>query len=89
MSPWVEVEKAAEAVGPNYVFSYKPNPAFLAVDVWRLERSKAELADLIQATSKHNCVLEIVMKDISTVRYEPQRLWEWADMAIQMTLQVK
>ena len=89
MSPWVEVEEAAEAVGPDYVFSYKPNPAFLAVDVWHLERSKAELTDLIQSTSKHNCVVEIVMKDISTVRYEPQRLWEWADMAVQMTMQAK
>ena len=25
------------------------------------------------------------MKDISTLRYEPQRLWEWAPMASEVT----
>jgi hypothetical protein len=25
------------------------------------------------------------MKDISTVRYQPQRLWEWARMATEVT----
>ena len=25
------------------------------------------------------------MKDISTVRYQPQRLWEWARMASEVT----
>jgi hypothetical protein len=25
------------------------------------------------------------MKDISTVRYQPQRLWEWADIAAEVT----
>jgi hypothetical protein len=25
------------------------------------------------------------MKDISTLRYEPQRLWEWAQMASELT----
>ena len=24
------------------------------------------------------CHVELIMKDISTVRYQPQRLWEWA-----------
>jgi len=27
------------------------------------------------------------MKDISTLRYEPQRLWEWAQMASELTEQ--
>jgi len=25
------------------------------------------------------------MKDISTVRYQPQRLWEWAQIAAEVT----
>jgi hypothetical protein len=27
------------------------------------------------------------MKDISTVRYEPRRLWEWAEMAMETALE--
>jgi hypothetical protein len=29
------------------------------------------------------CHVEFIMKDISTVRYEPQRLWEWARIATE------
>ena len=36
------------------------------------------------ACSRHGCPLELILKDISTVRYEPQRLWEWSDLAMSM-----
>ena len=29
------------------------------------------------------CNVEIVLKDISTVRHGPQRLWEWADITME------
>ena len=28
--------------------------------------------------------IEIIMKDVSTLRYQPQRLWEWEKMAMRM-----
>jgi hypothetical protein len=28
--------------------------------------------------------MEFIMKDISTVKYQPQRLWEWAELAMQV-----
>ncbi len=30
------------------------------------------------------CHRELIMKDISTVRYEPLRLWQWADIAAEV-----
>ncbi|MBM3883481.1 MAG: hypothetical protein FJ387_27885 [Verrucomicrobia bacterium] len=30
-----------------------------------------------------DCHVELIMKDISTVRYQPQRLWEWATLAME------
>jgi hypothetical protein len=33
------------------------------------------------------CCIEIVMKDISTVRYQPQRLWEWSEMARELAVE--
>jgi hypothetical protein len=27
------------------------------------------------------CPLEIILKDVSTVRHRPHRLWEWAEIA--------
>jgi len=31
------------------------------------------------------CSVEVIMKDISTCRNQPQRLWEWAKMAREVT----
>jgi hypothetical protein len=28
--------------------------------------------------------VELIMKDISTVRYQPQHLWEWARIAVEV-----
>jgi len=30
---------------------------------------------------KYGCPLELILKDISTVRYEPERLFQWAQIA--------
>jgi hypothetical protein len=27
---------------------------------------------------------EVIMKDVSTVRYEPKRLWEWERIAMEV-----
>ncbi|NLX22532.1 MAG: hypothetical protein GXY55_12825, partial [Phycisphaerae bacterium] len=33
---------------------------------------------------RHGCPLEFILKDISTVRYEPQRLFAWGEVAMQV-----
>ena len=33
---------------------------------------------------RYNCPLEIILKDISTVRYQPERLFQWAEIAMQV-----
>jgi hypothetical protein len=30
------------------------------------------------------CHVELIMKDISTLRYKPQRLWEWSRIAMEV-----
>jgi hypothetical protein len=84
MSPWVDVEKGAERIGGDYVFSRKPSPAFLAVDAWNPEAVEKDLREVLEACARHGCPLEFILKDISTVRYQPQRLWEWSDVAMRV-----
>jgi hypothetical protein len=81
MSPWVDAERAANEIGQDYVYSCKPNPAILAEDRWRPEQARKELREVLEKA--RGCHIEIVMKDISTVHYEPKRLWEWAAMAME------
>ena len=33
---------------------------------------------------KHGCPLEFILKDISTIRYEPERLAAWAEIAMDV-----
>jgi hypothetical protein len=85
MSPWVQVDEAVANVGDRYVFSYKPNPAGFSEATWHLDAAKHELETVLTKARAHGCVVEVIMKDISTLRYEPQRLWEWSEMAAEVT----
>lgn len=81
MSPWVKFERAVANVGDSLIFAWKPNPAHLATETWHPDEVRAYLREHL-AMAK-DCIVEIHMKDISTVRYEPQRLWEWAQIAAE------
>lgn len=82
MSPWIDVDVASEELGAEYVFSYKPNPSYLAMEKWEGEIIRNNLKDVLKRT-KNNRV-ELILKDITTVRNEPQRLWQWADIAMDV-----
>ncbi len=84
MSPWVNQERGAEEIGGQYVYSRKPNPAFLAESAFDEDLVRRDLLATRQVCEKHGCPLELILKDISTVRYEPQRLWRWAEIAMEV-----
>jgi len=78
-SPWADMEKMSELTRGRYVLSIKPNPAILADDVWNPERARAELRKQLEPA--RGCPVEIIMKDIGTIRGDPRRLSHWADIA--------
>ena len=84
MSPWVSQVAGAEAIGREFVFSRKPSPAFLAVDHWDATAVERDLRETVATCARYGCPLELILKDISTVRYQPERLWEWADTAMRV-----
>ncbi len=82
MSPWIKIDRAAEAVGSDFVFSYKPNPALLATDDWHPGQVRATIKDVLERT--RGCRVEIILKDVSTCRYQPQRVWEWQEIVMDL-----
>ena len=82
MSPWADAGKAAEQIGSEFVFSHKPSPAVLAEDSWRPQQARDNLKRVLDAT--RGCPVEVIMKDISTVRSDPRRLWEWEAIATEL-----
>jgi hypothetical protein len=63
------------------VYSIKPSPAVLAGDCWHPERARDEIRRVLDIAP--NAHLEFIMKDISTVRHDPKRLWEWTRIAME------
>lgn len=84
MSPWVNQERGAKEIRQDFVFSRKPNPAFLAESSFDAELVRRDLETTKEICSRYNCPLEFILKDISTVRYEPKRLSLWNQVAMEV-----
>jgi len=84
MSPFIDFDKAVENVRDEFIFAWKPNPSVLAESNWDPEVVRRDMERKLDKARRFKCVMEIHMKDISTVRYQPQRLWEWARIATEV-----
>ena len=82
-SPWSDPDLFADQLPKDIIMSYKPNPAFLAGDTFDEEAVRKNLRQAIDAAKRNNLRLEMLLKDISTVRYEPQRLARWNAIAME------
>jgi len=81
VSPWANAEGMAERLKGDYIYSYKPNPAHLAVPEMDEELVRKGLREIIEITKKNNCVLEIIMKDNNTLGGNAQNAYKWVKIA--------
>lgn len=79
VSPWCNMETMAELLSNKYIFSMKPNPAYLAVPEADEDYIRKSLRDAIQVT--RNCCVEIIMKDNHTIGKNPQNVINWCKIA--------
>jgi hypothetical protein len=84
MSPWVKKERGASEIGQDFVYSCKPNPAFVATTTFDENHIRKDLEETKNLCAKYGCPLEIILKDISTVRYQPERLFKWGKIAMEV-----
>ncbi len=83
VSPWCNSEKIIHEIGTDYVMSTKPSPSIFVGNEWSPEKAEAELRDFLEKT-EGQCHVELIMKDISTVQYKPQTLWDWEKIAMKI-----
>jgi len=81
-SPWNNTRQAIEELGDEFVISRKPNPAIFAQETFDAGQARREIRDFLEETGGA-CHVEFIMKDISTVRYDPPRLWEWEKICME------
>lgn len=82
-SPWSLREEFAQRIPKNIIMSNKPNPALIAGDIVDYDDVRADLRRTIKAARDNSVGLELILKDISTVKYQPQRVWEWSRIALE------
>lgn len=84
ITPWADVNIAAEAIGKKYVLSSKPNPASVAVDKLDHANLKKEITLILDACVKNGCSCDMVLKDISTCGGRPQNIFEWEQVVMEL-----
>ena len=82
-SPWSNRDIFAEKLPKSIIMSNKPNPAFLADDVFDEDKVRADLRHTIDAARKNGKQLEMILKDISTVKYKPENLVRYCEIAME------
>jgi len=85
-SPWSDREHFAAVLPKKYIMSNKPTPALLAEDIFDEEAVRKDLRRTMAAAKANGLGLEMLLKDISTVRGDPTRLWRWAEIAREETI---
>ncbi len=82
-SPWSHREAFAEKLPKSIIMSNKPNPAFLATDALDEAAVRADIRRTINAAAKYGKTLEMILKDVSTIKYDIPRLQRFCEIAME------
>lgn len=84
ITPWADVNVAAEIMGKRYVMASKPNPSILAGPVLDIDTLKKEIAVILEACKRNNVNVELTLKDISTCGHRPENIFLWEKTVMEM-----
>ena len=82
-SPWSQREAFAEKLPKTIIMSNKPNPAMLAGDEFDEEIVRRDIRRTVEAARKNGVTLELILKDVSTVRYDVNRLKRFCEITME------
>ena len=74
------MDKCAEKLAGNYIFSWKPQPAHL-VGEFDSTLVRNYVQHTLDVTRENHCVLEMILKDTHTTEHHPERMDEWSRIA--------
>ena len=81
VSQWSNMELMSEILGDKYVYSYKSQPADLAVRNIDEELIRNNLKNVLKTTKANKNNLEIVQKDCHTIANKPENLYRFVEIA--------
>ncbi len=84
VSPWANKQMAAENIHGDYVFSAKPNPAYVAMGSLDENLVRKDLEETVRICKENKTPCELILKDVSTVCGDPSRLEKWERIAMSV-----
>lgn len=78
VSQWANLEKMAENLGKNYIFSYKANPSEVAMPNMNESLIRSSIGHALDMTRENN--VEIVLKDLHTISNQPEQVYRWVEI---------
>ena len=78
VSPFADVARCAEQIGPKYVISYRPSPTDMVGYGYDEGRIRAILREAFSALRGTH--FDITLKDVETVQGDPQRARKWTQL---------
>jgi hypothetical protein len=80
VSPWSNTEFMAEAIGRNYVYCWKMNPALIATEVINEDKIRTLARDTFSLVRKYACPAEVLMRDIRTLAHKKENAIRWVEI---------
>ncbi len=81
VSPWADEEVMSSGIKGDYLYSRKVNPSNVSMEVWDAQLIRDEIRKTLTLTKEHGCNVEIILKDVHTVKRIPKRLNDWVVIA--------
>jgi hypothetical protein len=85
--PWADVDKCAQQLKGNYIFSWKPKPMFL-VGQFNPQAIREYVRHTLEVCRASGCVLEMILKDTHTCENHPERFDQWSQIAREEILSI-
>ena len=77
IAPTANVAKCAEQIEDKYVFAWRPNPAMVCA-LFDSNTIHEQIRKGLEESK--GCIVDIMLKDVSTVQNEPERLFKWVQI---------
>lgn len=77
LAPRSDAAAMAEAIGNEYVLSYRPNPADIGGITFDAGSFRGKIREELSILKNNGCFIDITLKDVETVQGKADRLQRW------------
>jgi len=79
VSPWSDVNMMAERIGKDYVYCWKMNPSYIAVEKIDEDVIRKQARNAFSAAFKNGCPAEVLMRDVRTLAGKLENAVRWVE----------